>query len=659
MDFERENAKEWFMPVPEDPPVRLNGLSVPSRCQDTNNSFRGRGRGRVGRSVQKRPRGLLDRLPLNRDKPAKTRWRKGLICNANFKIGDRDRGNLSSELKMINEVTGVWIPMPNAREKRLCIWGDPPQVAEAQQLLEDWSKSDSRSAQDHFHQAIQSDLRGPKDVAIEEQYIGQCFLTQAPSSADYTHTGYFKWASDFDPFEVFGRNLEALDPIRMEEWVYIRYHSIEQTFEFLSEFHISIANSLDRMLVLLRELCCRAQVTHSHHIFEVVPHRELKSIVKLCGPLGSLETEDRGSKFLVLAGADIQTTEQVRLGRWNKDVFRDDLNSFAFSFTQVMEGMKVYRGTVRLGINFGTFHTHRYRKSVTGQYGLEEFHEMTKDPGFLGALDKNLASITSADQIFERVANTHGAFYYHDERPEVQYEAKIQLEIPNLGLVCLELSFLRSGDNLLAVSNPLWLNLFQDYAQPGASSRTRLPLEANFLRLHSRLDWNIELSAMSILDASQITPQMKRFIKGAKVVESLIGPKLTLPVVPNLKFHSATLVEFWTFDIKNSSYSVRLSKTHSISLPSVAKRPIMVISVPSAQASPPVVELSAFRRAWADALDSQSMLGTGKVSAVDWSPRIEDIFPSEDAKDTSIDSGIKNLFDMAHGMCTFLENDQP
>lgn len=291
-----------------------------------------------------------------------------------------------------------------------CIWGDASSVERAKKLLNavvskqkpsassgkgasaaQWAKTPSRTPEARrIHE---------RDLDIEEQK--QDYRRNPPATgASFESIGSFVWPSDdYRPPDVYGRNCEALDPIRLDCLCYVTWDPASGSLKAMGN-KSDVEEALVRIRASFFQLTARQMETSKAYVLhwgdsecvhervdaidyqhtqliiptQVIDFRARTPIRRIARPgktprgrgrLSRGEIQDRPNAEKHLSTVSKKVKDQV-LGVLNK--------------------IRFYHGHISMRVRLGTFLLVRYKPFPDGGFDLVEFEKNIKDPGFEGSV---------------------------------------------------------------------------------------------------------------------------------------------------------------------------------------------------------------------------------------------------------------------------------
>jgi hypothetical protein len=297
----------------------------------------------------------------------------------------------------------------------LKIWGSPAQAWQAVQTLEQlFAERSSRIYEPRtkveWAKIYSPSLRKIQEIENEEELraLQQSYIRIPDSNDSYHHyvrpfnpyptdyitnifKGYFLWpAGETDPYDVFGRNLEALDPIRMDEECFIFYKHQKSIFIVLSKFKDSVDHAIARLRCLLCEVVSRSRTSFRRMILEEMACPDLRQYVKLTPPLSKLKTISDASeeKFMTcqMVGSQLSSKETEEYSHQLANCALMDMSQLPWSIDGVLSSLRYYRGFIRMRIHFGIFGLTEYKKPAGVNHTFSDFIEMMQHPRTKGEL---------------------------------------------------------------------------------------------------------------------------------------------------------------------------------------------------------------------------------------------------------------------------------
>ncbi|KAJ0424731.1 hypothetical protein BJY00DRAFT_309148 [Aspergillus carlsbadensis] len=495
----------------------------------------GRSRGLRGRGRYNK--GAVHSSQLFRDSPAKSKWRNGAKPNGVVQLpamfgvfkheffgavrtttfikkSDAARGR-NEVFEEINKRTNAYINPPGYTDQVIHIWGEPPQVTAAEEIIKaavakcnsfnkvvnkktaDWTKiraySENKEANTEFkekRESVLQQLRKPPGLGIS-----------------FSEQLLFLWPKDGPTMnECLGPQLEYLDIIRAVFGCYL------WSPKDLPGYICAVGHSHDAMKQIARSL--RTLYAES------VAKTNVKTKLYLVQPPESsiMKSEIVVKKEYSLHKPTLQGNPLSSSGltKWQDRLGLIDSKNRARLLNAVersLMGIAYVRGHLRMRVNLGTFVLDNYQVPEDNKpfYGFEEFremllHEQTKGrliPALKVGQSDLLERCFKATHLIERCDSMSSPL----RSAELAYSVNFEFMGSDKSMLRLEAEFAKSpGAEDYEITQRRWLRP----RTSGQSADQRPPLHVAVTDF-GRSDWQLEIKSLEFHDTTSINAALKRF----------------------------------------------------------------------------------------------------------------------------------------------------
>ncbi|KAI9881017.1 MAG: hypothetical protein M1830_008899 [Pleopsidium flavum] len=564
--YERTNAREWQLdndgqPLqdsensegsddleePNDKPMQEFGARPKARSNAKHTTPGHKARGPISARIHRDPK-LKNTFSVEKDNEAKAAWRKGQpwtgfydlpttydqIDQSIFRKAQSTPGvRLAKPYAVLEDIglkVGAYIQPPRSySDRRLHIWGNHDQVVAVKEELMRWIKRSPRSSSLDSSNAnfikVHINSEGKQrmlDIKMQKEAVKQKYRQAPEDSAVFLVNGFFAWPADqLRPDEVFGKNFEAFDPVRMAYRCHIIFDTESSMFKVLSNNPRAVQEALRRIRTTVCELVSRS--SRPTRLYLLVPPT-LTTVKKQVDLIDSQSSEAGPRLKPVLIG---QSLTQGELGEWAQ--LRPKLLSANESCIQravlhSLSSVRFYRGHVRMRIHFGSFVFSVYKKPSGSTHSLEEFMQMMGSSTTAGALVKDLDGGNGETDLITQCQQATRLFAPIDvmtsslEDVQPVYSAMFEFATGATdGVIRLEIEFSKaSAEGDFDISRQRWIRLDGTDVETGGLS-TSPPLDLNLVALEGSASWQLQITAYNGLDETRVAPEIREFAQGIRL----------------------------------------------------------------------------------------------------------------------------------------------
>ncbi|KKK13592.1 hypothetical protein ARAM_005384 [Aspergillus rambellii] len=549
MDHETTGAQEWLLPgYGRAPPKRMvapqttqqpirapqNVVKPHLQKQPVRGHFRARGRG--GFKVTANPRGNEQPSANNlfRDSPSKSQWRNGQENTGAVKLPaafgtfkheffgaarsafpgksytrPQDRNEVFDE---ISQRTGAYVKPPLYYDQVVRIWGEPPQVAAAAEIVgglvvkcnmskpkkrDDWTKIKSYSV----NKEASAELKEKREIMLQQ------LRKQPDPSTTFPEQLLFLWPNDGPSMiECFGPQLEDLDIIRAKFGCHIFVpKDLPRYICALGYTHDLMGQIAQLIRTRWGEIVAKSNVKRKVYIVEPPTPSTMKGKIAVEKHVQLHRPALRGSE---LKGSELENWKT------RATLIRSKNNSRLLSAVEgSLKGVAFVRGHLRMRINLGLFVLENYQKPGGDKdwYEFEEFreillHEQTKGrliPGLKIGQSELLERCFKATNLLEPYDSTSDSL----KSAELAYSVNFEFLGTDKSMLRLEAEFAKSpGAQDYEITQRRWL-------RPHPSGQFRdnhSPLHIGVIDF-GRSDWQLEIKSLEFHETSSIDAALKVF----------------------------------------------------------------------------------------------------------------------------------------------------
>ncbi|RDW66187.1 hypothetical protein BP6252_09822 [Coleophoma cylindrospora] len=336
----------------------------------------------------------------------------------------------------------------------------------------------------------------------------QKFLGQPDEYEDFNSIGYYIWPDkDERATDRLGLKLEALNPVRTKFKVYIDWVDSTRCIRVRSQEKSSTGESMHSAINAIRQehehKKSQQKISAPVHILVPPTIKNWRSHVKpVLATTTSDDTPDRKKSNIIaleLSGSPLpfgeMTKEKYDLVRFKK--LEDNMARFEANLIEKIMAQSPYKGWMRLRVNFGHVKITQYEKGFAGgNYSLDKFENMIKQPRFTAEFDRDIGGASVA---FDTIKNI-------TSRPDLFVPASPKVyELKDVHPIYTEVLFVQGhGGQKLRIEAELdvlgdstekdrWYQLgtIQLYHD---DKRYRV-VEVRNIDIENRFDWNLDVVA--------------------------------------------------------------------------------------------------------------------------------------------------------------------
>ncbi|KAF2233157.1 hypothetical protein EV356DRAFT_448903 [Viridothelium virens] len=545
------------------------------------------------------------------------------------------------KLEQLANETGTHIQVKRSEKSGnnvvLLFWGQKQQVDAAKAIANKWvSELGGESVKAKAWAKLWSltpDLKQRLEKKLVDDEQRQAFRQTPETGITFPAIGNVLWPADeYHPVEVLGKSYEALDPIRMDCRCYIVWD--DDAFKLMGRDKEMVRTAAIRVRGALFHVVARQMDVRSIYILQLpIEHGALLNIRpwKYYAP-DQLRRGVDPDKAQTLVRADMNRSGSLPEADILLDsTLRSRLNAIKIRDTtiELLEGLRYYKGNVKMEFRLGNFMLLRYRHPSADGWQFEDFENMLSQQQFKGAVSQVLGDEELEEMLLKRIMqadhllepSSTGTATLEDERPT--YSAKINIHNPNgTGNYLYELVFEDSG-RMFQCTSQNWSKL-----DPDCSSPTKL-LDVPLIDLQKGSAWALEASATQVVsDESQVPSILLSFAERLAVdprrARDHANPTRFLWFPEGLPVNYCDQKVSWTFKLIGSMYHVEVARHQHIDL----KKADAVIGRgmgPLGMMEKPRWSVTVYHEGWGASLATHANLKVGEcttypIEATKWFP---------------------------------------
>lgn len=361
-------------------------------------------------SRQQQPQAVLHRRPkgaprFERDTTGRAMFRKNLPPTDVLKLSYPivaiipDMVRLRECFQGLESRFKTFIRFPqSSTEKSFAIWGLPAKVASTIMELKLWIKEaearpiPSSRAKEKFGKI--TSVMGFEYQQEEERQMKQAQLQLFQKDPEpgrlYSFSGAYLWPSDeFQPQAVFGRQLEAFDPLRYQFKCHITLDQKSQAIRLHTDKQKSITRLLERIQGVLKALQAQAQTNHgsrSLKVYAVEPpvNQSFETEIKL----HASRMADGTPCFVpVFVREPLSSNTQKQWMLERSKLVNRNTSLIVRNLSSILPILIWFRGNVKIRLHFGTYALTDFRRpDDSSDYTFDNLMETFMDPGTSGNL---------------------------------------------------------------------------------------------------------------------------------------------------------------------------------------------------------------------------------------------------------------------------------
>ncbi|KAJ8612977.1 hypothetical protein MRB53_037185 [Persea americana] len=365
-------------------------------------------------------------------------------------------------------------------------------------------------------------LKEPTPMDLELCAAMACFAWPRPE----------KLESCEGPEKMLGRSFEALDPIRMEEEVYVIWRPDSSLFVVRGRLDDKVKNAALRIRGAYYQIMALQVTAAAKHILRPVdPTHSLKKIVIVprSGASTAIRVPELQGEDSNVLQLEIRPAKPANVHLRMRDAALSGLEKLAY-----------YRVHLTMRARLGTFGLTSYKKSKSGQYSLTDFEAMMKNDAVAGLVTRDS---TAFDTLGLDASRLRATFTVEGPRDS------------GIGVAQIEVQFVKSSSGEFDRISTKW-------SRPSSDKEDKL-VEVMVIDIARSAAWSLNVVASGLLDDSRFQ-DLRLFadrLDVDKVAAAIaMNGKETRPFVRHkgpgsIKILSYSQSFLWRFDFSQSSYS--------------------------------------------------------------------------------------------------------
>ncbi|KAL1306697.1 hypothetical protein AAFC00_005367 [Neodothiora populina] len=549
--------------------------------------------------------------------------------------------------------------------RELSVWGNGPAAAQAKSLIDieianthpsftsgknpaKWAKTPS----------LTPEARRIYEKELDRTEATEEYRRDPMPDAVFETIGNLVWPSDVaSPHDVFGRNLQVLDPIRSEHSCHIIFDHSLSSFQAMGKKQ-DVTAAIVRVRTALFQVIAR-QVEPSktymlHHAdpqrvpakVDVIEHDPVKTIVTSRAHQATkapLRTPRAQGKLLKAGNSKLlnPTVERFALATKVKDQVMSSLNK-----------IKYYRGSITLQARLGTMILERYQKVPQGGYDLAAFEAMlANDSAFNASVTQELGNEQLEQTAYERLTKAAGylepqsTFIERLEDVRPTFTATLTLDADAIGSNFIQLSkvWQEIDNDFVVLSGPSFYRLEQE------DLSARCIMATCVLNVGDGMSWAIEMLARIPIEKESLKTELydlgnyyfnikereARDVRGKDVWCEFEKKEDNKPRLVARK-KMLELRTSWEHAIVNTRYVVEITKFQQVKYDTTDKA---IAGKEEATVYEPRWTLQMKHRDWDRNLAENSNLAMGKGAS--WRTDLDTWFPRDEDSDKEKRPGAK------------------
>ncbi|KAL8672906.1 MAG: hypothetical protein Q9168_002660 [Polycauliona sp. 1 TL-2023] len=582
-------------------------------------------------------------LSAKKDNAAKVAFRNNKPPDRTFDLAkpikdiEPDIGSLSRAFEQIGMRAGSFIlPQRSLNNSTILIWGNPKQI--------DISVTELRAWQSQARGRAASKALAKNNFAESKSFIGYHYAAdertarrdatrqeyqKAPlQDQKFKYNGHYLWPNDeIRATDLFGPSCEALDSLRMEYKVHITFDEARSAFRIFSNSSIEIIYTvIQRIENTMKEFVARDDRPLVLYLIDPASTGNHDNVQIIPGPvLGPSQT---ASKIPESCGNRLDPI--VDLESEAKKSIRNQVRMSA-ALGRVLEKIPYIRGHLRMRAQFGTFALVKFQwPPGVPSIPLANFETNVQSAG---TRDHLFQAIGISDDSLAIIPPQYTAMFYlrHPEKAEEMIQLEVDLKA-------------NTASGGFEPSKAFWKKGPKPDGVPQAA-----PLEIFNVRLHSRISWQLKISADNLVDPSRITPGMETFAAGVVFKKPPPGTD-TNPAVSGYKIFTSP-----------ANFAVLGTEQKTTFRYSLKAQPKFVVEISRYDAydgdtlpSATQWAVSLYDREWDSKLSENARLGVGCFAS--WKSRREPFFePVKSLANSDADAGFKDFLLHTQAIGNFLD----
>ncbi|KAF2206703.1 hypothetical protein CERZMDRAFT_89097 [Cercospora zeae-maydis SCOH1-5] len=446
------------------------------------------------------------------------------------------------------------------------------------------------------------------------------FRQHPPADLAFGAVGKFAWPDDYKPQDVFGSQMEALDPIRIQTECYVVFQ--DNCFQVLGDNVQNVSDALLRIRRSYFQLTAQSmngvRRYFSHWRSDVVPSHICLEPYQ--GPRSEQSRND-DEYTSTIRGEGETGARSAALANSSLSV-----ENAKILIANALRKIHYFRGQLTLGIRLGTFLLEQYKPPEADLYELKEYEEMANQPQFAARVTEELGNaaagvdVLSAIQGADHLLSPHDAML--DRLQDVVPSYAATFTFPDeQGDLCLVKSWQKADSGtesetvvIRMVANPdHWYRCTPD----DTSGSTHL-LQVALTDVNTGTAWQFDLTAKRSVDPSKLPNKYTHFAASITSDAATEEPDQIFARRKSMLTKIRQEVRY-RYNLSHSDYTLDLARFQDYTFSANAKE---------MDAAEPAWALRISRPEWAENLSRNKDLAVG--TSADWSDNIDDAwFPAD------------------------------
>ena len=208
--------------------------------------------------------------------------------------------------------------------------------------------------------------------------------------------GVFLWpTSGFPQNALLGPNLEAFDPIRTALFCFIRCQPKTSWIRLFSNRPGSIEKGLQRIQTTLREIVVRSRSATKIYMLDPLQPGQAKREIELvaCDDSGKEAVDGNHPAVApMMVGEAPSETEKETWAALQPTVGRANQKCVERAVVTILKRLRYFRGDISMRVRLGMLVLQSYKKPPEGEYTLEDFFTMLRNPQSSGQVIRGCVS---------------------------------------------------------------------------------------------------------------------------------------------------------------------------------------------------------------------------------------------------------------------------
>ncbi|KAI9829806.1 MAG: hypothetical protein M1826_005383 [Phylliscum demangeonii] len=362
---------------------------------------------------------------------------------------------------------------------------------------------------------------------VEDETFNQNYRRNPPEDENFSQRGHFKWPeAGYAPDVLLGKNLEALDPIRVREHVFITFDPKESWIEVYSNNEEATTNAVVRVRATCFEIIARSMPTTRVYMIDMLDPTITKRGIELVPYerfIGQKASGGSVSRVVPVMTGPAPTDEE--LSKWvlfKPSVPYANLKCIKRAAHINIIRMRYYRGHVRMRIVFGVLPLSSYKLPEEAYHSLDDFFAMVRNEQTAGRVASEvvgdeagialLAGCRAADHVLDPFDPVTPSL----EDIAADFTASFDFgDIEKLGPARLEIGFARVvGADRCEIQSMRWLKVTPRGNANGFGEDNRnekVPLSLVTLNLPRNTAWELAITCHNIIDELRRSTAMRFF----------------------------------------------------------------------------------------------------------------------------------------------------